>query len=112
MYFRDEKSRDWLKVGSILLILAALLAMAVLRFDQVWGALRTLGNTLSPVLGGLVIAYILNVFVHFFEDIAFKPFEKTKSKIWDKLRRPVSVTLAYLVVPGGFNERADRHHPA
>lgn len=98
MYFRDEKSRDWLKVGSILLILAALLAMAVLRFDQVWGALRTLGNTLSPVLGGLVIAYILNVFVHFFEDIAFKPFEKTKSKIWDKLRRPVSVTLAYLVV--------------
>ena len=53
MYFRDEKSRDWLKVGSILLILAALLAMAVLRFDQVWGALRTLGNTLSPVLGGL-----------------------------------------------------------
>ena len=98
MYFRDEKSRDWLKVGSILLILAALLAMAVLRFDQVWGALRTLGNTLSPVLGGLVIAYILNVFVHFFEDIAFKPFEKTKSKIWDNLRRPVSVTLAYLVV--------------
>ncbi len=98
MRFTDEKSRDRLKVGSILLALAALLAMAVLHFDRVLGALNTLGNTLSPVAGGLVIAYILNVFVHFFEDIAFKPFEKSKSRVWKKLRRPVSVTLAYLVV--------------
>lgn len=98
MRFTDEKSRDRLKVGSILLVLAALLAMAVLHFDRVLGALNTLGNTLSPVAGGLVIAYILNVFVHFFEDIAFKPFEKSKSRVWKKLRRPVSVTLAYLVV--------------
>ena len=85
-------------MGSILLVLAALLAMTVLHFDRVLGALNTLGNTLSPVAGGLVIAYILNVFVHFFEDIAFKPFEKSKSRVWKKLRRPVSVTLAYLVV--------------
>ena len=85
-------------MDSILLVLAALLAMAVLHFDRVLGALNTLGNTLSPVAGGLVIAYILNVFVHFFEDIAFKPFEKSKSRVWKKLRRPVSVTLAYLVV--------------
>ncbi len=85
-------------MGSILLVLAALLAMTVLHFDRVLGAMNTLGNTLSPVAGGLVIAYILNVFVHFFEDIAFKPFEKSKSRVWKKLRRPVSVTLAYLVV--------------
>ena len=98
MRFTDEKSRDRLKVGSILLVLTALLAMAVLHFDKVLGAINTLGNTLSPVVGGLVIAYILNVFVHFFEDIAFKPFESSKSKVWKKLRRPVSVTLAYLVV--------------
>ena len=98
MRFTDEKSRDRLKVGSILLVLAALLAMTVLHFDRGLGALNTLGNTLSPVAGGLVIAYILNVFVHFFEDIAFKPFEKSKSRVWKKLRRPVSVTLAYLVV--------------
>lgn len=98
MKFIDEKSRDRLKVGLLLLLAAGLTALAVLRFDQVFGALNTLGNTLVPVLGGLVIAYILNVFVHFFEDIAFKPFEKSKSKVWKKLKRPVSVTLAYLVV--------------
>lgn len=53
MRFTDEKSRDRLKVGSILLVLTALLAMAVLHFDKVLGAINTLGNTLSPVVGGL-----------------------------------------------------------
>lgn len=98
MRFKDEKSRDQLKVGCALAAFGGLVVLVVLRFDQVWGALRTLGNTLSPVVGGIVIAYILNVFVHFFEDIAFKPFEKSKSKMWARLKRPVSVTLAYLVV--------------
>lgn len=98
MGFKDEKSRSQLKVGCALLLFAGLTALAVLRFDQVWGALRTLGNTLAPVLGGMALAYILNVFVHFFEDIAFKPFEKSKSKVWAKLKRPVSVTLAYVVM--------------
>lgn len=98
MRFKDEKSRDQLKVGCALAAFGGLVVLMVLRFDQVWGAIRTLGNTLSPVVGGIVIAYILNVFVHFFEDTAFKPFEKSKSKMWARLKRPVSVTLAYLVV--------------
>ena len=55
-------------------------------------------NTAAPVFFGIVIAYILNVFVHFFEDIAFRPFRSCRSKAWNKLRRPLSVSLAYLVV--------------
>ena len=47
---------------------------------------------------GIAIAYILNVFVHFFEDVAFRPFRDSKSKAWAKVRRPLSVALAYLVV--------------
>lgn len=98
MKIQDEKSRDFLKAGCALVLFGGLVALCVMRFDQIWGALRTLGNTIAPVVGGMVIAYILNVFVHFFEDIAFRPLEKTKSKAWAKLKRPVSVTLAYLVV--------------
>lgn len=98
MRLKDEKSRDQLKVGCALAAFAGLVVLAVMRFDQVWGAIQTLGSTIAPVVGGMVIAYILNVFVHFFEDIAFKPFEKSKSKAWARLKRPLSVTLAYLVV--------------
>ncbi len=85
-------------VGAALLLLAALLILGLTRFDTVWGWIAVLWNTLTPVFCGIVIAYILNVFVHFFEDIAFKPFAKSKSKAWKKARRPVAVTLAYLVV--------------
>jgi len=95
---KEGKSRSQLKAGCFLVLFAGLVALAVLRFDQLWAAVQTLGNTLAPVLGGLVIAYILNVFVHFFEDIAFKPFAKSNSKLWRRLKRPISVILAYLVV--------------
>ena len=95
---KDVHYRQALRYGCLLLAFAALMTLAVLRFDQVWATFVNLGNTLAPVLGGLVIAYILNVFVHFFEDLAFRPFQKVKSKLWHKLKRPAAVTLAYLVV--------------
>ncbi len=90
--------RRALHTGCLLIAFAALAVLAVLRFDQVWAGGFTLLNALSPVFGGLVIAYILNVFVRFFEDIAFRPFARSRSKIWKRLQRPLAVALAYLVV--------------
>lgn len=98
MNLKDAGSRQVFRNSCMLIVLAALSVLAILRFDQLWAAANTLMNTLAPVFGGLVIAYILNVFVHFFEDIAFKPFSRVKSKAWAKLQRPLAVTLAYLVV--------------
>ncbi len=87
-----------LRTGCLLIAFAALAVLAVLRFEHVWAAGSTLLGAVAPVFGGLVIAYILNVFVHFFEDIAFRPLTRCKGKIWQKLRRPLAVLLAYLVV--------------
>lgn len=95
-HLREDKRV--LYTGAALLAFAALLVLGLMKFDQVWGAVRTVGSTLAPVLCGIVIAYILNVFVHFFEDIVFKPFAKSKSSAWKKMRRPLAVALAYLVV--------------
>lgn len=82
----------------LLLGFAALLVLILMKFDQVWGAVSTVAGTVAPVFYGIAIAYILNVFVHFFEDVAFRPFRDSKSKAWAKVRRPLSVALAYLVV--------------
>ncbi len=87
-----------LRTGMFLLAFAAALVLLILRFDAVWGAFQMIMGTLAPVLGGIVLAYVLNVFVHLFEDVVFKPFQDSKSKAWQKLRRPLSVLLAYLVV--------------
>ena len=68
---------------------AAALVLLILRFDAVWGGMQVVFSTLTPVLGGLIVAYVLNVFVHLFEDIIFKPFQNSPSPTWQKLRRPL-----------------------
>lgn len=93
---RDEKKV--LRNGMILLVFAAVLVLVLMRFDQVWGAVLTVVGTVAPVFYGIVLAYILNVFVHFFEDVAFKPLRNVKSKLWKRVRRPLAVALAYLLV--------------
>lgn len=93
---RDEKKV--LCNGMILLVFAAVLVLVLMRFDQVWGAVLTVVGTVAPVFYGIVLAYILNVFVHFFEDVAFKPLQNVKSKLWKRVRRPLAVALAYLLV--------------
>lgn len=95
-HLREEKRV--LHCGMLLLGFAALLVLILMKFDQVWGAVSTVAGTVAPVFYGIAIAYILNVFVHFFEDVAFRPFRNSKSKAWAKVRRPLSVALAYLVV--------------
>ena len=93
---RDEKKV--LRNGMILLVFAAVLVLVLMRFDQVWGAVLTVVGTVAPVFYGIVLAYILSVFVHFFEDVAFKPLRNVKSKLWKRVRRPLAVALAYLLV--------------
>lgn len=95
-HLREEKRV--LHCGMLLLGFAALLVLILMKFDQVWGAVSTVAGTVAPVFYGIAIAYILNVFVYFFEDVAFRPFRDSKSKAWAKVRRPLSVALAYLVV--------------
>lgn len=93
-----RKEKRVLYVGAAFLLMAALLVLVIMYFDTVRGWMKILFNTLAPVFCGIIIAYILNVFVHFFEDIAFKPFERSKSRRWKKAKRPLAVVLAYLVV--------------
>ena len=96
IHLRDEKRV--LRNGMILMVFGAVLVLILLKIDQVWGIVCTGVATVAPVFYGIVLAFILNVFVHFFEDIAFKPFQNCKAKLWLRARRPLAVALAYLVV--------------
>ena len=93
-----RKEKGMLYTGAVLLVLAAVLFLIVQRFGTVMSWVQVLFSALTPVFCGIIIAYILNVFVHFFEDFLFKPFSKSKSKLWSKAKRPLAILLAYLVV--------------
>ncbi len=93
-----SQQKPTLAAGSFLLVLGAVLALVVLHFDRVLGFARLVGSALTPLLCGLVIAFVLNVFVRFFEDVAFAPLKHVQNALWRKLRYPLCVVLAYLVV--------------
>ena len=76
-HLREEKRV--LHCGMLLLGFAALLVLILMKFDQVWGAVSTVAGTVAPVFYGIAIAYILNVFVHFFEDVAFRRTQCSKT---------------------------------
>ncbi len=103
MKLKDVKSdlrreKSLLFTGMALLLFGAALLLVVLHFSAVWGCIRAFFATLYPVFCGLVLAYVLNVFVHLFEDIVFRPFRNCTAKGWQKVRRPLAVLLAYMVV--------------
>ena len=95
---RDEKKV--LRNGAILLTFGAFLVLLVLNADWVIKGFSIIFSTLSPVIYGIVLAYILNVFVHFFEDFVFRPLQKAPYAWLKRARRPLAVLFAYMVVIG------------
>lgn len=100
--------RDWgkslqgekgsVRNGALLLLLGAALLIFIMKLDLVASWVQLLFTAIMPLLYGIVIAYVLNVFVQFFEKIAFRPLQHCKSALWKKASRPVAVLLAYVVV--------------
>lgn len=74
----------------------AILIFALVNFEKILSILGYIINILSPFLFGIILAFVLNVLVNFIEK---KIFGKIKpSKIWQKVKRLVSITLSLILV--------------
>ncbi len=92
----EEKSR--IKVQSIVIVIAVLIASAVLYFQNIVGGAKDLISTMSPFITGFVIAYLLNRPRNFFMEQLNNSSLKNQSKA-------LSIVIAYIVffaVIGGF----------
>ena len=88
-----------LRIGFILLFTAAVLVLVIVKFDTLSQICASLNSSIGPFIAGIIIAYILNLFVIFFENIAFKPINKrSKNSAWINSRRPLAVLLSIMVV--------------
>ncbi|MEE3332805.1 MAG: AI-2E family transporter [Ruminococcus sp.] len=84
--------------GILLCILFGFILLFIMnRIDYIWGAIVTLINVLTPFLYAFGLAYILNFPFRFFEN---KVFGKIKVKWVQKINRPISLTLTYVLFIG------------
>lgn len=87
-----------LRIGIILIIFAILLVTLVVKIDQVGIAIASVGGALTSFCIGIIIAYMLNVLVTFFESFALQPLDKRiKLKRWLKYKRVLSILLSLVV---------------
>lgn len=74
---------------------AALVLLLLKYSDAVYGALQVLASTLTPLLFGMVIAYVLNIIVVRIESLP--PF-RSEGTVAHRLRRPASIVASLAIV--------------
>ena len=85
----------------MLIVLAGILFYTALQnLEAIWVFLRKAVSVFAPVIVALCIAFILNVLLTALENKIFKFIDKAKSKFVKKLKRPVCLTLTYLIALG------------
>lgn len=79
---------------------SALIFALVFNFSAAFGFLSTLVTYIAPIIIGLCVAFVLNVFLTAFETKIFAFMKKSKYKIVHKLQRPLCLVLTYLLAFG------------
>lgn len=88
-----------LKRPIILISYTVLLLFLLLNFNRVWEILSTVFSVLMPFVVGFIVAFLVNLPYVFFSDRVLG-WMRNKGKIAQKLRKPIALVLAYLVVFG------------
>lgn len=80
----------------IIISYIALVIFALVNFSKILAFLGKVISIFSPFLLGIILAFVLNVLNNFIEK---KIFGKIKpSKIWNKIKRPLCITLSLILV--------------
>lgn len=74
----------------------AFIIFALVNFEKIFSILGYIVNVFSPFILGVIFAFMLNVLNNFIEK---RMFGKIKpGKIWNKIKRPISITLTVMLV--------------
>ena len=89
---KDKTRKDIIIIISYI----ALVIFALVNFSKIIACLGKVISIFSPFLLGIILAFVLNVLNNFIEK---KIFGKIKpSKIWNKIKRPLCITLSLILV--------------
>lgn len=91
--YKQNKNIDREFVFKALTIVAC--SLIVIYFSQILNILKSILRISFPIILGLVIAYMVNLVLKSLES---KFFPNSKSKIVDKLRRPICLLLSFVII--------------
>ena len=86
-----------------ILLVAFFVAVIFFLIFNLGGTVNFIGiviNILSPVIAAGCIAFVLNVLLAFLEERVFGFMDKSKRKFVNKMRRPLCLTLTYVISLG------------
>lgn len=75
MKLDKENTKQIIKI----VVIAIVLLVALLNIQPIWNVCKTFLSILSPFICGLAIAFILNIFMRFYEEKLFKTKKKSKN---------------------------------
>ena len=86
MKLDKENTKQIIKI----VVIAIVLLVVLLNIEPVWNVCKTFLSILSPFICGLAIAFILNIFMRFYEE---KLFKRKNVKITVKKLHKVKKTI-------------------
>lgn len=83
-----------------LILFGAIVMLALIKFDLLWAAMVFCVQIIKPFLLGAAIAFVINIPMSFFEKTFFekKNVKERTKRVLNRMKRPVSMLLAYVVV--------------
>lgn len=98
MKLDKDNTKQILKIVVIAIILLAV----ILNIEPVWNVCKAFLSIISPFIWGLAIAFILNIFMNFYENKLFNIKNRGKKKIQKKnkktLKRSLSIILSIITI--------------
>lgn len=95
-----ELNKSNMKKLALLIAFGIAFYLALQNLYRIPDMLGILGSVLAPVLFGPALAFILNIVMLPIETKLFSRISEKHKKIWPKIRRPISMFTALLIVIG------------
>ena len=93
----EKETKAKFKQNLILVIAGVALLAALMNFKTVAGVIGTVIGLFMPLIVGGVIAFILNVPMHFFEKQIDKVIRKKPVRLLEKLKSPISLIITVIL---------------
>lgn len=95
-----ELNKSNMKKLALLIAFGIAFYLALQNLYRIPDMLGILGSVLAPVLLGPAFAFVLNIVMQPIETKLFSRINEKHKKIWPKVRRPISMLIALLIVIG------------